>query len=93
MIDLFNILSLSVHSWTGGTAQRGRSEGGKLVVPISSHLTVLGVLGTGILLPCGHALKAPRWEQLGCLGMAPLLSVHAPLLWQNPLLQQGSVAI
>lgn len=24
--------------------------------------------------------------------MAPLPSVHAPLLWQNPLLRQGSVA-
>lgn len=51
MIDLFNIFSLSLHGWTGHTAWCRCNDGGKLVVPISSHPSVLGVLDTSILLP------------------------------------------
>lgn len=86
MIDLLNMFSL-LHGWTGHTAWCRCSEGGKLVVPISSHPSVLGVLDTSILLPVDT-----HWDQLGCSGMAPLTSVRAPLLWQNPFLWQGSVA-
>lgn len=54
-----------------------------------SPLLVFRVLGASALLTVGTCCSSLA----GCLGLAPFLSVHTTLLWQNPLLQQGSVAL
>lgn len=54
-----------------------------------SPLLVFGVVSNSVLLAVAVCCSSIA----GCLGFTLFLSVHTTLLWQNPLLQQGSVAL
>lgn len=77
--DVFNISSSSLRGRAGGSA-RCRCGEGRGLVPTSPHRGALSIL-------------RPPGPLQGAQARLPLLSVRSPLLWQNPFLQQGSVAL